>query len=759
MSFNLTDPILITWRKGTVDDPYSYRQDTVKIVNNIIVLTEIPDPYNHVTVSGYTEIYDGTPTSSQFIVDYEKGVVTFNASENAKQVTANYRGRGLIQYPAERIYARSPQDTNIVNDLQSIVESSWTGGGTVQSITSTTQDLVISNGNVNPNITINTGTGANQIVKLDSSGKVSASILNAGVITGDITLQTADPSYIFDVSRANTSKIHWDADTTGDRGIKFDIDGVADVLNIQSNGLVQTKSGNQLDDGSSNLLVKGKANLQGLLNVTGGTGRIVLNTIDVNNKTWIGTGSATVGEPNALAIGFTTDGAGKVTGINLGAAAGQIVQTIQNILDNGNGDMHIAGSIYGLNNAMWLDTALNINTVSTAGSGTAWNVKGKGKNSDLQVLVDGTHVVNTYNSTLDDGSGYMYIPGAVYSKNTEIRLAFADSTKTAKWGVYANSGAVGIWDWANNKIGLQYNPSYHSIGLGAAASNVSNSVVTMNNTLDDGSGALKINGNFSLIGAASLLKGSRTSMAVQNGSSKTYFELYNNAVANGTAVNGGAIQYTENGANYWEISHYAASAGTTTAASDNLFFKYDGTGSVGTKFSIFGSGKVSTLNNILDDGTGASQFSGIIKQSGFNVWSDDYTKRGYCYYTANATLALVANTWAKVQFNTLITDHLSEFSTTNYRFQPKIGGNYNIQAFASLGGQTSGATMYLAVYKNGTAYCKLALKPSTGVTEMIGGGATLELLSTDYVEIFAMCTSAANVNGTADTYVMITREL
>lgn len=110
------DPLLITWRDSYID-----KSDTQKIVNNRIVLSEIPDPFTHVTISGYTEIYNGNPTSNQFIVNYQNGIITFNSTEEGKTVTATYKGRGIIQYPAERIYVHST-NPDITQNIQQMID-------------------------------------------------------------------------------------------------------------------------------------------------------------------------------------------------------------------------------------------------------------------------------------------------------------------------------------------------------------------------------------------------------------------------------------------------------------------------------------------------------------------------------------------------------------------------------------------------------------------------------------------------------------
>ena len=120
--FQYNDPLLITWRKGTTDDPYVDKSDTLKIINQQVYLSEIPSSFDHVTISGYTEVYNNTEIlSSNFKVNYSNGNITFNSSEEGKSITATYKGRGQIQYPAERIYFHG-ENPDIVDNLQEITE-------------------------------------------------------------------------------------------------------------------------------------------------------------------------------------------------------------------------------------------------------------------------------------------------------------------------------------------------------------------------------------------------------------------------------------------------------------------------------------------------------------------------------------------------------------------------------------------------------------------------------------------------------------
>jgi hypothetical protein len=126
---NFNDPLLITYRKGTTDDPYVDRSDSLKIVNNIVSLHEIPDKFNHVVIEGYTEIdrdLGRAPNSTEFVVDYQVGIIFFNGSEEGKTISAIYKGRGYIKYPAERIYVHN-ENPDLAQNIQELIDNGQAG--------------------------------------------------------------------------------------------------------------------------------------------------------------------------------------------------------------------------------------------------------------------------------------------------------------------------------------------------------------------------------------------------------------------------------------------------------------------------------------------------------------------------------------------------------------------------------------------------------------------------------------------------------
>jgi len=124
MAFEFNDPLLYELRAGTQEDPYIDKIDSRLIVNNNIVLDELPDSFNGVIINGYTEVRKIIDlTATNFFVNYLNGIITFTSSENSKTVVANYKGRGVIQMPSSRSYYTNGVG-DVVGTIQSLIDTS-----------------------------------------------------------------------------------------------------------------------------------------------------------------------------------------------------------------------------------------------------------------------------------------------------------------------------------------------------------------------------------------------------------------------------------------------------------------------------------------------------------------------------------------------------------------------------------------------------------------------------------------------------------
>lgn len=121
------DPLVIIARKGTPEDPFKDRADSLPVINGIITLWEIPSMTERVTISGMSEIDQEIfeqrkiIAENEFLVHYSTGVVQFHPSLEGTTQLCRYKGRGLIMYPASRIYAMVSRHPDVVITLQDYI--------------------------------------------------------------------------------------------------------------------------------------------------------------------------------------------------------------------------------------------------------------------------------------------------------------------------------------------------------------------------------------------------------------------------------------------------------------------------------------------------------------------------------------------------------------------------------------------------------------------------------------------------------------
>ncbi|WP_019422836.1 hypothetical protein [Paenibacillus sp. OSY-SE] len=124
----LNDPVTTIWRSGTPDDPYKDRMDSLPIINNQMTLLEIPSHGHKVMIEGFTEIDQERFTNrsalapDEFLVNYANGIVQFHPAHEGTTLLCKYKGKGLILYPASRIYAMVSHSPDVVQTLQDIID-------------------------------------------------------------------------------------------------------------------------------------------------------------------------------------------------------------------------------------------------------------------------------------------------------------------------------------------------------------------------------------------------------------------------------------------------------------------------------------------------------------------------------------------------------------------------------------------------------------------------------------------------------------
>lgn len=120
------DPIIGKRRKGDLLDPYYDISESLQVINNKAILTEIPNRFARVQVKNLNqqnlfEIHSGTPSENQFVVDYTEGVVSFHPTQNGNTFIFIYKGEGAHYFPASRIWTKK-NNGNVQETLQELIE-------------------------------------------------------------------------------------------------------------------------------------------------------------------------------------------------------------------------------------------------------------------------------------------------------------------------------------------------------------------------------------------------------------------------------------------------------------------------------------------------------------------------------------------------------------------------------------------------------------------------------------------------------------
>ncbi|MDP4268442.1 MAG: hypothetical protein Q8880_13545 [Bacteroidota bacterium] len=144
------DPIITLKRDGK-NFPYLEIKELVSVINGQALLTEIPYKKNRVqiieqvvsgngtvtdTVDGgtfsntsptststsatFSEIENGIPSDTQYIVDYVQGVMTFNPSQEGSKFEISYTGTGTHFFPASRVYTQN-NGNGTIDTLDTVV--------------------------------------------------------------------------------------------------------------------------------------------------------------------------------------------------------------------------------------------------------------------------------------------------------------------------------------------------------------------------------------------------------------------------------------------------------------------------------------------------------------------------------------------------------------------------------------------------------------------------------------------------------------
>ncbi|RYI30629.1 hypothetical protein EVU96_09440 [Bacillus infantis] len=111
-------------RRGDSKDPYVSIEESQQIVNGKAVLSEIPDDFNRVFVTGenitWLETKGSIKQTNQYQVDYNSNVVTFHPSHNGKSLTFKYKGKGGHYISTNMIFT-DEESGNVIQTLDEVI--------------------------------------------------------------------------------------------------------------------------------------------------------------------------------------------------------------------------------------------------------------------------------------------------------------------------------------------------------------------------------------------------------------------------------------------------------------------------------------------------------------------------------------------------------------------------------------------------------------------------------------------------------------
>jgi len=154
---DFNNSIITKRRLGTSEDPFVSLSEAHTIENSVVQLSEIPDSFQKVTVTGqsitWAEQVSGIPTANTYVVDYNINLVTFHSSREGLQLQFDFKGMGMHFIPASMVYTNAV-DGEVIQTLKDVAGSSSEASTVLSNLnsaigtggtTNTTLNLSISN--------------------------------------------------------------------------------------------------------------------------------------------------------------------------------------------------------------------------------------------------------------------------------------------------------------------------------------------------------------------------------------------------------------------------------------------------------------------------------------------------------------------------------------------------------------------------------------------------------------------------------------
>lgn len=240
---NYGDQTITTWEVNDdgvkVSVPITNRDH--QIIGNKIVLDGYPDEGYRVFIDGMVEINirDKITEHNQFKVDYRKnGVVYFHPSLDGQWITvSSYHSRGMVFWPASRIWTKIDDFGNVIETLDSVVSKIEVISGVITDLdnvladahaTKTAlQDNITEGNNIKSqlDLTINDGNSINDILSDPLTGILKKATDINSTLTNTTSLAESTSTALGEtLAQANITKTNLDDSITTGNTVKANLD-------------------------------------------------------------------------------------------------------------------------------------------------------------------------------------------------------------------------------------------------------------------------------------------------------------------------------------------------------------------------------------------------------------------------------------------------------------------------------------------------------------------------------------------------------